>query len=92
LPGTFSFPVSKDQPLLTNIEDLLERPEPYEHTYQIYEEMVQRWIRRERVKDKEELRKFSEAIAQDMYIYSQSELKKIRELRLFNNQLTDIGT
>jgi hypothetical protein len=53
--------------LLANIEDLLERKKPYEHTYDIYEEMVQRWIDRERVKDKKELRRFSEVIARDMY-------------------------
>jgi hypothetical protein len=53
--------------LLANINDLLERREPYEYTYEIYEEMVQRWINRENVKDKEELRKFSEAVAVDMY-------------------------
>lgn len=53
--------------LLANIEDFLRRPKPYKHTYEIYEEMVQRWIRRERVKDKQELRKFSETIALNMY-------------------------
>jgi len=53
--------------LLAYIEDLLKRPEPYKHTYEIYEEMVRRWIDRELVKDKGELRKFSEAIALDMY-------------------------
>jgi hypothetical protein len=53
--------------LLSNIEDLLERKEPYEHTYEIYEEMVKRWIQRERVTSKKELRRFSEVLARDMY-------------------------
>lgn len=53
--------------LLANIHDLLERRKPYKHTFEIYEEMVERWIQRERVKDKAELRKFSEVIARDMY-------------------------
>ncbi|MCK4765446.1 MAG: leucine-rich repeat domain-containing protein [Candidatus Aminicenantes bacterium] len=53
--------------LLANIDDLLTRKEPYQYTCQVYEEMVQRWLQRERVEDKEELRKFSEAVAVDMY-------------------------
>jgi hypothetical protein len=53
--------------LLANIQDLLERWKPYQHTFEIYEEMLERWIRRERVKDKVELRKFSEVVARDMY-------------------------
>ena len=40
---------------------------PYEHTFEIYEEMVKQWIQRERVKDKKELRRFSEVIARNMY-------------------------
>ncbi|MCP5102031.1 MAG: leucine-rich repeat domain-containing protein, partial [bacterium] len=47
--------------------DLLERKKPYVHTYEIYEEMVQRWLQRERVKNKKELRKFSEVIACNIY-------------------------
>ncbi|MCX6579992.1 MAG: leucine-rich repeat domain-containing protein [Candidatus Aminicenantes bacterium] len=53
--------------LLANIEDLLAGRKNYRYTYEIYEEMVERWIKRERVKDKTELRKFSEVIARDMY-------------------------
>ncbi len=53
--------------LLANIDDLLQRTEPYEYSYQIYEEMIKRWIQRERIKNKAELRKFSETIAIDMY-------------------------
>ncbi|MCP4219494.1 MAG: leucine-rich repeat domain-containing protein, partial [bacterium] len=32
--------------LLANIEDLLMRPEPYRFSYEIYEEMVTRWLKR----------------------------------------------
>jgi len=53
--------------LLANIEDLLAGRKNYRYTYEIYEEMVERWIKREQVKDKAELRKFSEVIARDMY-------------------------
>ncbi|MCP4676322.1 MAG: hypothetical protein GY854_12580, partial [Deltaproteobacteria bacterium] len=53
--------------LLAYIESLMEEEESYEYAHQIYEAMVRRWIKRERVKNKEDLRLFSEAIAVDMY-------------------------
>ncbi|MGE5342502.1 MAG: leucine-rich repeat domain-containing protein [Candidatus Omnitrophota bacterium] len=53
--------------LLANIDDLLKKRREYRYSYEIYEEMVERWIQRERVKDKDELRTFSRIIARDMY-------------------------
>ncbi len=53
--------------LLANIRDLMAGRSDYRFTYEIYAEMVERWIQRERVKDKAELRKFSEVLARDMY-------------------------
>lgn len=53
--------------LLANIQDLMAGQSNYRFTCEIYEEMVVRWIQRERVKDKAELRKFSEVIARDMH-------------------------
>jgi hypothetical protein len=53
--------------LLANIRDLMAGRRNYRFTCEIYEEMVERWIQRERVKDKAELRKFSEVIARDIY-------------------------
>ncbi len=53
--------------LLSYIEDLMVEGVEYEYSHQIYEAMVQRWIHRERVENKEDLRRFSEAIALHMY-------------------------
>ena len=53
--------------LLANIQDLMAGQSNYRFTHEIYEEMVERWLQRERVKDKAELRKFSEVIARDIY-------------------------
>ncbi len=53
--------------LLAYIESLMEEEKNYEYAHEIYEAMVRRWIKRERVKNKEDLRRFSEAIAVDMY-------------------------
>ena len=73
-------PVLMERPmLLANIHDLMEMRSNvwsmdlmevrrnYQFTFEIYEEMVEQWIQRERVRDKTELRKFSEVIALDMY-------------------------
>ncbi|NIM11082.1 MAG: leucine-rich repeat domain-containing protein [Candidatus Aminicenantes bacterium] len=61
--------------LLSYIDDLLKSNREYEFTYQVYEELIGRWIEREsrRFKEdkrenfKEELYKFSKAIALDIY-------------------------
>lgn len=53
--------------LLANIDDLIKREYPYQYPHHIYEEMVERWIQRERVDSKEELRKFSKELALDIY-------------------------
>lgn len=56
------------RPMLLNfIDDLMKTWEPYQYSYQIYEQLIHRWIQRERVKNKEELRKFSEVVALDIY-------------------------
>lgn len=57
--------------LLANIHDLMKRKSPYVHTFEIYEELVTQWIQRERLKDKKELRRFSEVIARNMYEHQQ---------------------
>jgi len=53
--------------LLSYIDDLVEKKEPYEYSYEIYEEMVEKWVQRERVVNKDELKKFSKEIAIDIY-------------------------
>lgn len=53
--------------LLANIEDFVKSSKIYETSCDIFEEMVERWIQRERVENKKELRRFSEIIARDMY-------------------------
>jgi len=53
--------------LLTYIDSLMEEECDYQTSQEIYEAMVDHWIRRERVADKEELRRFSEELAVDMY-------------------------
>lgn len=61
--------------LLNNIDDLLASDREYEKTYQVYEELINRWIAREALKYREgeregfkkELYKFSRVIAVDIY-------------------------
>ncbi|HEX9868885.1 MAG TPA: leucine-rich repeat protein [Candidatus Tectomicrobia bacterium] len=55
--------------LLAYIEDLMAEPGSYKYPHQIYEAMVRSWIARERVANKEELRRFSEAVAIHMYLH-----------------------
>lgn len=61
--------------LLSHIEDLLQREQSYTATYQVYEELIHRWIEREAQKVRpdrrkryvEELFRFSREIAVDIY-------------------------
>jgi hypothetical protein len=55
--------------LLAHIHDLVQTQKQYRYSFQIYEEMVDAWLERERpfVKDKTELRKFSEQLAIDLF-------------------------
>ncbi|MCU0645143.1 MAG: DUF1566 domain-containing protein, partial [bacterium] len=55
--------------LLAHIHELVQTPKQYGYSFQIYEEMVDAWLERERpfVKDKTELRKFSEQLAINLF-------------------------
>jgi hypothetical protein len=55
--------------LLSYIPDLLESNRPIDHTYQLYEVMVEKWLEREKgwVSDTGKLLEFSEAMAVDIY-------------------------
>ena len=68
--------------LLANINDLLKREKPYEHTFEIYEEMVTRWIERERVTDKM-------ADNQITDITPLQELNRLRKIDLTGNPIND---
>ena len=56
--------------LLAHIRDLVQSGKSFEYAFQLYEEMVEAWLERERyfVKDKNALRKFSESLAVDLYL------------------------
>jgi formylglycine-generating enzyme required for sulfatase activity len=57
--------------LLAHIDDLIGEKE-YDYTYEIYEVMVKKWIERERVKNKKELRRFCREVAKDIYKFRKS--------------------
>ncbi|HEV2859538.1 MAG TPA: hypothetical protein VGX48_00870 [Pyrinomonadaceae bacterium] len=55
--------------ILSYIPDLLESGQKYEYAYQMYEQIVQKWIEREsRWVEPEPLLKFSEELAVDLYL------------------------
>ncbi len=57
--------------LLAYIPDLLKSEKTFDYTYQLYEEMVEAWVKREKGKlgvQKEPLRAFSERLAVDLYL------------------------
>ena len=56
--------------LLAHIDDLVGSDRNYEYAFQIYEEMVNAWLQREKgyVKDTEALREFSELVAVDLVL------------------------
>ena len=56
--------------LLSHIRELVQSGKKFQYAFQIYEEMVDGWLERERgfVKDKNALRRFSESLAVDLYI------------------------
>ena len=56
--------------LLAHIDDLVNAKREFHRTVDIYEEMVQAWLERERgfVNEKEALKEFSERLAVDIYI------------------------
>lgn len=57
--------------LLTFIHDLVQKQDQrFDYSFQLYEAMVDKWLERERpfVKNKEELQKFSEQLAIDLYL------------------------
>jgi hypothetical protein len=53
--------------LLKYMSSFTDSEKTYHSSTQIYEEIVNRWINRERIRDKVALRKFSEALAFDLY-------------------------
>jgi hypothetical protein len=58
--------------LLAHIETLVQsgKTEPIQYPFQLYEKLVEAWLERERpfVKNKEDLRRFSEQLAVDLYL------------------------
>ncbi len=56
--------------LLSFIKELVDSRKSFQYAFQIYEEMVEGWLKREGgfVKDKEALRRFSESLAVDLYV------------------------
>jgi len=57
--------------LLAHIPDLLVDNKEFDHSYQIYEAMIDAWIKRESfVENKNDLRNFSNQLAVDLYINS----------------------
>jgi formylglycine-generating enzyme required for sulfatase activity len=59
--------------LLAYVDDLIGTGRPFENSYQIYAEMVDAWLERERrmVGDKEALRDFSNRLAVDLFLHRQ---------------------
>ncbi|MDZ7319999.1 MAG: DUF1566 domain-containing protein [candidate division KSB1 bacterium] len=60
--------------LLAHIKELVQSGKSIQYAFQLYEEMVEAWLERERpfVKDKEALRRFSEQLAVDLYLKRES--------------------
>jgi len=60
--------------LLSFIKELVDSRKSFQYAFQIYEEMVEGWLKREGgfVKDKEALRRFSEQLAVDLYLNRQT--------------------
>jgi len=56
--------------LLAHIDYLINAKREIRYTYEVYEEMVEAWLERERgfVQEKEDLRQFSELLAVDLYL------------------------
>jgi len=56
--------------LLSHIPEILESQKTFEYPFQLYEEMVEAWLKRERLstKEKEDLRRFSEHLAVELYV------------------------
>jgi len=56
--------------LLAHVDDLLRSNAEFRFSYQLYEEMVESWIRREKgfIKEPKTLREFSERLAADLYL------------------------
>lgn len=56
--------------LLTHIEDLVKQKREVEFSVELYEDMVGAWLEREEgiIRDKENLRQFSELLAVDLYL------------------------
>jgi len=76
--------------LLVHIQDLVQTQKALNYSFQLYEEMVEAWLEREKpyVKNKEALREFSECLAIDLFLNRQergaervhySELKSLAE-------------
>lgn len=77
--------------LLAYIPDLLQSGKTFQHTFQLYEEMVDAWLEREypfvKDADKDSLRDFSERLAIDLYTNS----KERRAERVERKQLTKLA-
>jgi hypothetical protein len=56
--------------LLSHIRELVQSDKKFQYAFQIYEEMVDGWLERERgfVKDKDAMLRFSESLAVDLYM------------------------
>jgi hypothetical protein len=55
--------------LLAHIPDLLATKQEFKYSYQIYEAMIDAWIRRESIiENKDDLREFSNLLAVDLYV------------------------
>ncbi len=55
--------------LLSFIDDLIQTSRLYKYPFQIYEELIKKWIERERSDNKAELNKFAQEVAINMYKY-----------------------
>lgn len=75
--------------LLARIPELVQSGKSFQCAFQLYEEMVEAWLERERpfVKDKEALRLFSERLAVDLYVNRQ----RRRAVRIPRSELSDLA-
>jgi len=75
--------------LLANIPDLIDKQTEIKNSFQLYSILVENWLERERgwVKNKEDLRHFSENLAFDIYLNSE----KRREEKIPKNELIDLA-
>lgn len=75
--------------LLAHIDDLVRTKRKIEYSFELYDEMVEAWIRREQgfIKESDELRKFSELLAVDLYVHRQARGAE----RITKKELTELA-